>query len=167
MSNLETIQAQNVERAAKLLDKLVPGWHRKMRPQDLIMSDGSLCALGQLFGRNVEVSIAKELFPGIFNEYQPWHNGFAIGRDWFSKQTDCGKISVSDYRVLMSACDLSQTLKCHWAKEVADRVVQDETQANQPTKPKLPRAPLAPPTKRLRVKTKLGWRQRKHKKRDT
>src|SRR5688572_23142249 len=52
-----------VRRGAKLLDKLIPGWHQRMRPEQLRMSNASLCAAGQLFGNRVEMAIAKEMYP--------------------------------------------------------------------------------------------------------
>lgn len=57
------LRREAVQRGAKLFDKLIPGWYLHMRPEALKMCDVNLCAAGQLFGHDVELAVAKEMFP--------------------------------------------------------------------------------------------------------
>ena len=45
----ERLAAKAVARGARLLDKIMPGWDKKIDLHDLDLSDGSTCVLGQLF----------------------------------------------------------------------------------------------------------------------
>lgn len=42
---------QRVSRGAKLLDEKMPGWFEKIDLGKLCMSDGTVCVLGQLWGK--------------------------------------------------------------------------------------------------------------------
>lgn len=114
---------------AKLLDKMVPGWYRRMRPEKLVMSSPTLCALGQLFGRDVELSVAKQMFP------EQWANasnidgptGYGIGklmtRQWAK---NCGDAEAATELAFLHTACAGWNTKCFWAEEVADRLAKDE-----------------------------------------
>lgn len=149
---------ENVRRGAKLLDKLVPGWHNKMKPETLRMEDGALCAMGQLFGGKTELSIAKELYPELWKEHRhscraqgDASNGFALAffgvnshdeympeyglvhkifdrLKWRSQKEKM--LAQEDLLFLRIACSGDPSLKCMWAEEVAERRVQEQEATN-------------------------------------
>ncbi len=47
---INTIIRERVSRGVKLLNRVKPGWFRKVRPRKLNMADCWECILGQLFG---------------------------------------------------------------------------------------------------------------------
>lgn len=120
---------RSTKRGALLLDKMIPGWHRRVNLERLTMSSLSLCMLGQLFGQQAETAIAKEMFP---EEWQATadsvqgRSGYSIGlrmiRQWV---TGKGKQEREEHDFLDRACSGYDT-KCYWAEEVAERIAAEE-----------------------------------------
>lgn len=117
-----------VKKGAKLLDKILPGWHKQVHLERLWMGDPSLCMLGQLFGPRVEGALAQEMYPEEMKT--------ALGRDGYAKAIPYGligrlmvKLGIRDtdadsYSALYNAC-AGHDNTCLWAEAVADRMVQD------------------------------------------
>ena len=126
------------KRGARLLDQMLPGWHKRMRPEHLDMSSTSLCALGQLFGTDVEMSIGKEMFPEEWNKhFIRKRTGYGVGKELitiWSSDKDAETLKNAEF--LRIACAGYDT-QCFWAEEVAERLVNDEVQnerdGNSPT----------------------------------
>lgn len=55
-------ESKAVSRGARLLDKVKPGWFKKVHPEELDMSNPEMCILGQTFKRygSAVERIAKE-----------------------------------------------------------------------------------------------------------
>lgn len=145
-TTVNVLRQDAVKRAALILDREVPGWHRKMRPEKLHMGNTNLCALGQLFGRDVEMSIAKELYPAEWMRHGGGtRSGFAVGIDFLMQRFlghDLTKMSwpiaysktdsqqkKAEAQFLLMACGRSDDLRCYWAEEVADRCAKEEADA--------------------------------------
>jgi len=125
-------ERQAVERGAKLMDSLVPGWEDRIDVETLRMSNGSMCMLGQTFGVMKERLVAREMYPdeiadiqhelvkpeSLFDRYH-W-NGYSFGINLFRKMARRNKISQSDLGVLSHVCN-GHDNKCHWVKEILDR----------------------------------------------
>ena len=127
-------------KSAKLLDTTVPGWYKKINLKKLDMPNTSLCMLGQLFGHDVEMSIAKELFPkehakinkelvGGFKHTDKMP-GFNIGLSWFirwaNKVKGTAKVKrLEEVNFLHRACG-GAAIECLWAEQVAERLAKDE-----------------------------------------
>ena len=137
MNEMEIPQPrERVKAAALMLDQLVPGWHRYIKPEQLVMSNCSLCALGQLFGDNVETSIAKVMYPELWAE--KWcDDGFTTAL-WGQQRGNykTGMLSAiceskgldfkETYAYACGAFGMSAELRCMWAEEAADRLVKAE-----------------------------------------
>ena len=134
----EQRQRQSVKSAALMLDQLVPGWYRYIKPAELKMSNCSLCTLGQLFGSSVETGIAKVLYSELWKE--KWAgDGFRTalwgykGYDNYSTGMlhDICESKGLDFETLYSptrtgsAFGMSQSLRCLWAEEAAERLAND------------------------------------------
>lgn len=132
-----TYYGQAVKRAALLLDKLVPGWEHKVNLRRLNMESGQLCMLGQLFGTDVEMSIAKELYPEEFEKAVEQDggarntNGYTRGLRWIgswrSKAANLEEASqrAAEFAFLDKACGASKSTECLWADEVASRLAKE------------------------------------------
>lgn len=123
-----------VNKGAKLLDKILPGWHNQVHLQTLRMDNPSLCMMGQLFGGRVEGDLAREMYPEEMK---------AMGRhDGYTKalchglvellMTKLGMLGIKgtnrdSYSALEHACSGHDT-KCLWAEAVAERVARDAVQ---------------------------------------
>lgn len=119
-------KAEATTRGAKLLDTLVPGWHKKVQADRLWMSNPRLCLLGQLFGKNAETSIAKEMFPeewkiAMAND----ESGYGFGSRKIERLVHGDPELARENQFLALACRGIDT-KCDWAREVAERVARDE-----------------------------------------
>lgn len=123
---------ETVTRAARLMDKLVPGWAQRIQLEKLNMKDVDLCVLGQLFGTNVETAIAKEMYPELWAE----HNqgcGYGTGKHMIPRLLgeDADVLTVvhpkssEDSTILYTAC-CGWANECFWAEEVAERLVGEE-----------------------------------------
>ena len=134
-------QRKSVKAAALMLDQLVPGWHRYIKPAELNMENCTLCALGQLFGDNVETSVAKVLYPELWRE-KWWNTGFDTalwGHNILGKYNSgmlhalCESKGL-DFKQLYQGVDMgsnafgaSDELRCLWAEEAAERLASDTT----------------------------------------
>ena len=120
MGELRTRQGTprgNVTRAAKLLDKEVPGWYRLVQPEKLVMADCSSCVLGQLFGKAVEAQVETIIgckLPPITS------TSFDRGASFLNAR---GR----DHYATGAAFSYEEELKCWWTEEIAERVARDET----------------------------------------
>ena len=123
-------------KGARLLDKMIPGWHRHMRPERLVMSSPSLCALGQLFGHDVELSIAKEMYPKAWAKHRKGEgSGYGIGvgmiTEWVNKEIACSPemcTELNEERNFLRMTCAGYDTKCFWSEEVAERLVNDDGQ---------------------------------------
>ena len=61
-------EREKVAKGAKLMDKILPGWHNQVNLDKLEMESGAMCLLGQTFGVHHERSLAKEMYPREFEE---------------------------------------------------------------------------------------------------
>lgn len=129
-----------VAKGAKLLDQLLPGWHKQVKLSKLDMENGSLCMMGQLFGRSVEGKLAREMYPEEMREANGW-NGYnkALGvpawaggdliHTLMEKLGLASKAKPEDqYEALDHACSGRHDNKCLWADEVAKRVAKEEAE---------------------------------------
>lgn len=64
----EESEAVRVARGAKLMDKILPGWYKRVDLKKLNMASASMCLLGQTFGVHNEASLAREMYPEEFEE---------------------------------------------------------------------------------------------------
>lgn len=143
-------EAKLVAKGAKLLDKILPGWHRQVDLDKLNMQSGTMCMMGQLFGNGVEGALAKEMYPeelkarkkelgGRWGMPQKQVNGYHLGLN------DLGGPSVveqlikkngltrkferteadAEFEALRHVCNGGHDTKCLWADEVASRVAAD------------------------------------------
>ena len=123
---------EKVRRGAELLDKILPDWYKAVDLKKLRMEDGSLCLLGQTFGRNVEKSLAKEMYPELFTELRKTGSwpGYSMGLRMIPRiiaKRFRGKEKVTaekEFRALNVACCGYDT-RCEWAEEVAERRAKD------------------------------------------
>lgn len=116
-----------VRRGALVLDKVVPGWAERIKLEKLDMMDINLCVLGQLFGYDVETSIAKEMYPKLWNDpaYEVG-SGYGKGRKIIPRilgiETDSIATSHDvELIALNNACG-GVNNRCLWAEEVAMRL---------------------------------------------
>ncbi len=64
---------KKVERGIKWLDKVKPGWHKKINLEVLNLNNSSVCVCGQVFG---------DFWKSIYeNEHASWRKGEAIKGD--------------------------------------------------------------------------------------
>lgn len=159
METSEVKVSPSVKKAAKLLDKVIPGWHNRVNVDKLDMGDCATCMLGQTFGLDAEMGIAKELYPeewqkaalkvvkehmaynypvpftGTPKEYLEQHpediDGYAIGRRFFRARAWRKKVPVH----LEEACS-GNAENCEWIAEIADRRALDSSKSasKKPTK---------------------------------
>ena len=118
-----------VAKGAALLDKLLPGWHRQIRLNDLEMADGSMCMMGQLFGRGVEGELAKEMYP---KEFEEAHDDWSVDNGYDAALYANGlaiiprlmrKLKVKSDRKLTAlkhVCS-GHDNRCLWAEQIAER----------------------------------------------
>ena len=134
---------EKVARAAKLMDKLVPGWYKAIQLELLNMEHGAMCVMGQVFGVNVEKTVIKEAYPGEYAEAlskAPSKNGWSVGRNgvgslverMMNKRGMLSREDRVDYWAMELVCDGSDT-RCEWIEEIATRLAQDEEDAHART----------------------------------
>lgn len=131
-----------VAKGAKFLDKILPGWYKRVDLETLDMSDGALCMLGQTFGVHAEACLAKEMYPNEYNagltaarrvwpqvpvsRLQTW--GYRLGRDWIipsiMRNREEDPETSDEFSVLKYVCS-GHDNKCYWAEEVAERLAKD------------------------------------------
>ena len=109
-----------VNRGAALLDRILPGWHKRLRLDKLMMKDINLCVLGQLFGTDTEMALAREMYPKEFIDRN--NCGYSAGKRIIGNMAS---IELEDYRTLAQVCS-GIDAKCEWANAVAERLVADE-----------------------------------------
>ena len=114
-----------VNKGAALLDRILPGWHRRLQLRRLDMKDIDLCVLGQLFGRDTEMALAREMYPEEFINYNSC--GYAAGKCIISAIPD---VKREDYETLAQVCSGIDT-KCEWANAVSERLIADEDSASR------------------------------------
>ena len=137
MDSVEQKQRESVKAGALMLDQLVPGWHHYIKPEALRMASCSQCALGQLFGADVETSIAKAMYPELWRQLYN-QDGFTtalwghtkIGFNSGMLNAICESKGL-DFQELRkstspgSAFGMDNKLHCMWAEETAERVAKD------------------------------------------
>ena len=147
MNSTEPTLKESVHTAAAVLDKTIPGWHNRVNLKQLKMSDCTQCMLGQTFGLEAEMSIAKELHPKLWNKAKAdlleggWYygdddsdiSGYDIGIQYFQNMLEAEKISSHEYEAIDDACRGSSALKCLWANEIADRQAKDQDEKRLPS----------------------------------
>ena len=115
--------ARHVRNAARVLDKVIPGWHRRVDLEKLNMNECTMCMLGQTFGEDAETAIAKELYPEEWAEVKEQTfltDGYRIGINFLSKR--------NVYTKSLSAACSGTIDACVWAEAVAERRARDEQQ---------------------------------------
>ena len=135
-----------VQRAAAMMDRIVPGWHHRLNLQKLEMADCTRCALGQLFGSDVETGIAKEMYPELW-EKKAATDGFTAALWGGDRPRDYSEGMLSalleaqgeePYRparmsTVVSPFGSNKELKCLWAEEVATRIANETSKEAEPT----------------------------------
>lgn len=135
MSSLKVYNKDVVKCGAQLLDKLVPGWHKRIDLERLNMVDINLCILGQLFGYEVELALGKELYPDLWEKYNGLaYCGYGIGLYLLGEVTNAcygnnlyhlnAATEETDAYFLTKAC-AGGIDKCVWAEEIAERLAKD------------------------------------------
>ena len=128
-------ESERVAAGARLMDKILPGWHKQVNLDKLNMRSGAMCLLGQTFGVHTEKCLAREMYPeewlaareesGVSSSY-----GYSIATDMLypvvCKLGLTSDIDNSELRALRSVCTGARDTKCEWAAEVADRLAKDE-----------------------------------------
>lgn len=155
METEQTEVSKEVKSAARLLDRTIPGWHKRIDLDKLNMGDCTVCMLGQTFGVDAELGIAKELYPeewkeAALDEIKYWMSGdeptkessmeeveafikkhgvdgYSIGLNFFRRLRSKRKIGMAPWENLDKACD-GRTNECEWAAEITDRLAKDEDQ---------------------------------------
>lgn len=137
--NYET-EADRVKRGAAFMDKILPGWHRKVNLKKLQMENSAMCLLGQTFGVHHEESLAREMYPEEFAEsFQQTFGmpvevasnhtrsfGYLIGLGAIPKiMRKLDMVDYADFYNLTKVCG-GHDNKCEWAGEVAARIAADE-----------------------------------------
>ncbi len=51
-----------VAKGTELLDKRVPGWWKRVKPEELKMASCEICMLGQLFGNDVDSLRCRDIW---------------------------------------------------------------------------------------------------------
>lgn len=142
-------EKERVAIGAKLMDRLLPGWHRVVDLDKLDMSSGAMCLLGQTFGVHAERCLAKEMYPEEWAEswkasyfgraYENSENrriGYQIAQGLDKRLggsmlerlvTKLGLRTKKSLQILEQVCD-GHDNKCEWAAEVADRLAKDSEQ---------------------------------------
>lgn len=127
---------KQVERAAKLMDRELPGWHRMVDLEKLQMIDGAMCLLGQTFGVHMEKCLAKEMFPKEWEKARRAafipeglaKHGYQIGRQLLRKRKEEGRVDAEDLTALEIVCSGIDT-RCAWIAEITERRLKDEEEA--------------------------------------
>lgn len=141
-------EARRVKKGAAFMDRILPGWHRRVNLKQLYMGHAAMCLLGQTFGVHNEESLAKEMYPEEFKESLveafSWHRdaarpkyfssfGFNIGLRAIPKimkklgMKGIGRnpeVDYPDFANLYAVCR-GHDNKCYWAEEIAQRLVSD------------------------------------------
>lgn len=149
-------EKQLVAKGAAFMDKILPGWHRRVKLDRLNMSNGMMCLLGQTFGVHAEGSLAKEMYPEEFKASihelveargEMWGSrqyskyGYVIASVRLRQdnpQKKGGMISKIMHKLgLASATQDLDTLekvcwghdnRCEWSEEIAKRLAKDEVE---------------------------------------
>lgn len=121
-----------VRKGARLLDKILPGWHKQITLEKLNMMDGDLCMMGQLFGDDVEAKLAWEMYPEEMSRssLSMHDSGYfrAFQRNLVRNLMDKKHVRNLERNLgnLRYVCNGHDT-KCLWAKEIATRLDKDNT----------------------------------------
>lgn len=127
---LRAYYGEGVTKGAKLLDRILPGWAKHIKLNRLDMDDVNMCMLGQLFGRDTEMALAKEMYPEEYAKYETssgYSTGLAFFRNWVSKALSISARSRrnSEYMFLHKAC-AGAPIECLWAEQIAERLAKEE-----------------------------------------
>lgn len=148
-----------VKKGALLLDKILPGWHRQVNLDELQMSSGAQCMLGQLFGHSTEAALARKMYPKEMKQAEQQISAYGYakatwpifqqGRTQNLLQKLMNKFGlladvkwITRYQALQHVCG-GHDNKCIWAEEVAARLAKEEPvklEVKQDVKTKTPRA---------------------------
>ena len=127
-----------VHKGAKLLDKILPGWHTKVNLERLNMGSGTMCMMGQLFGDRVEGALAKEMYPDLMEEVKKEHlDGYTRAFPGWGYNDETNATSI--IRCLMDKLGIHNKAyfealdrvcsghdnKCLWAEEIAARSAKE------------------------------------------
>ena len=138
-------EREKVAKGARLMDRILPGWHNQVDLDKLDMSSGSMCLLGQTFGIHHERCLAQEMYPEEYKEaldktcaegsdFRDKFKGFGYriaGDGRYARLLPWGgmvntlaeKLGVGDadeLDALHHVCKGHNT-KCEWAEEIAAR----------------------------------------------
>ena len=131
MNDIEKVKA-----AAEVMDRIVPGWYKRVNLKELEMASCSACFLGQTFGENAETAIAKELYPEEWAKAKVGSNGYGTGLKFFAKRAGVSgydfanliygakKSGDHDYIAIENAT-YSNISNCLWANEIATRLAAE------------------------------------------
>ena len=139
-------EEERVAAGARLMDRILPGWHKVVNLDKLFMNNGSLCLLGQTFGVHAERSLAKEMYPEEWEESckktdypRNTNAGFFIASGRHNAGGMVPRIlfklrikteMLKEYKALECACK-GHDNKCQWADEIASRLAKDEDAKSQ------------------------------------
>ena len=138
-------EREKVAKGARLMDKILPGWHNQVDLDKLDMSSGSMCLLGQTFGVHKEQCLAKEMYPEEYaravaatsaggTDFGGTHKAFGYriaGDGRYAKllpwggmvgtlATKLGVGTADELDALHHVCK-GHNIKCEWAEEIAAR----------------------------------------------
>ena len=134
VDNPEEVAA--VKKGARLLDKILPGWHRQINLDHLQMDSGVHCMMGQLFGAGVEAQLAREMYPEEMSKLRSadgfrnalcqhyWQDGNHV-EDLITRLMRKLRLKAG-YAELDRVC-AGHDNRCVWSAEVAERIAADET----------------------------------------
>lgn len=137
-------EREAVKKGAKLLDKILPGWHNEVSLGRLDMCQGTTCMMGQLFGTGVESQLAEKMYPeelrkaraeyaGSDYNLEEVEDGFGVAGTFRSPGKSLigklmrkvglkpeSKASLAKLKALQHVC-AGHDNKCLWAEEIATR----------------------------------------------
>lgn len=87
-----------VVNAAKLLDKEVPGWHKKVKRNKLVMDMASACILGQLFGHAFDSTNIPSKLKNLKALGMDKNNVYMNRDEQIEKLTDLWKLEIKKRR---------------------------------------------------------------------
>lgn len=117
---------KGVKRAAKFLDKEIPGWWNMIDPETLQMSNCNLCAMGQIFGSKNEEKLAEIIDEENFTKIKerilrnPATGAFDAGVNYLYRV--CGLTSNHE-----EVFPFGFSGRCEWIKEIATRRAKEQS----------------------------------------
>lgn len=147
MASLEPeFERDAVAKGARLLDKILPGWHNQIDLKKLNMENAQLCMMGQLFGQEVEGQLAREMYPketskakavydSVIGHFYGYHLAMVTipyrGKpttplidQLVAKHDLSSHEDWSELQALKHVC-FGHNNKCLWADEIATRIAKE------------------------------------------